>query len=461
MGTITDKLNKLAETKSAIKTAIVNKGVAVSDSDTFASYASKIASISGSSGLQGIVFVVNDGDEVDDIDPNYEYPRILLGGAEVGAYFNDKVITTNAKELNSFIYPLKLDGKYSWSATTCRGNLTINDPLCEKANYLFSQIYDYTIKDKLNITLNLGDKVTDLNNCFYYGKNTESITVNSTSANITDMSYMFYQCYYLKELNLNINTSNCTNFSNLFSHCTNLSNIPVIDTSSGTNFSYMFDNARFNNQEFPNWLDTRNGTSFYGMFSNSNIKSIPEDFNTSKGTSLGDFARETLITEFPSLDFTNATSLYMMCYGCRSLLRIRELNTINTTNFDRFLDNCSKLIRMDGISLKSLNTTIPYSYLTGYSDMNNLRYALLKDFGTGERMTDASFIYWNVWGVEDESIPLSAGARQSLIDTLITYSYDRATAGYSTCTINLHANTKALLTQDEIAQMTAKGYTLA
>ena len=47
MGTITDKLNKLAETKSAIKTAIVNKGVAVSDSDTFASYASKIASIEG------------------------------------------------------------------------------------------------------------------------------------------------------------------------------------------------------------------------------------------------------------------------------------------------------------------------------------------------------------------------------------------------------------------------------
>ena len=47
MGTITDKLNKLAETKSAIKTAIINKGVAVSDSDTFASYADKIASISG------------------------------------------------------------------------------------------------------------------------------------------------------------------------------------------------------------------------------------------------------------------------------------------------------------------------------------------------------------------------------------------------------------------------------
>ena len=50
MGTITDKLNKLAETKSAIKTAIVNKGVSISDTDTFASYADKINSISSGGG---------------------------------------------------------------------------------------------------------------------------------------------------------------------------------------------------------------------------------------------------------------------------------------------------------------------------------------------------------------------------------------------------------------------------
>ena len=101
------------------------------------------------------------------------------------------------------------------------------------------------------------------------------------------------------------------------------------------------------------------------------------------------------------------------------------------------------------------------SYLTGYNDMINLRYVLLKDLGTGSKCGSASFTYWKVWGIEDETVPLSAGARQSLIDTLITYSYDRATAGYSTCTITLYANTKALLTEDEIAQITAKGYTLA
>ena len=65
MGTITDKLNKLAETKSAIKTAIVNKGVAVSDTDTFASYANKIASISGggapTEGIYGVFIYDTNG----------------------------------------------------------------------------------------------------------------------------------------------------------------------------------------------------------------------------------------------------------------------------------------------------------------------------------------------------------------------------------------------------------------
>ena len=45
MGTIADKLTYLSATKTAIKSAIVNKGVSVADTDTFRSYADKIASI--------------------------------------------------------------------------------------------------------------------------------------------------------------------------------------------------------------------------------------------------------------------------------------------------------------------------------------------------------------------------------------------------------------------------------
>lgn len=47
MGSLSDKLNYLNETKSLIKQAINNKGVTVTDSDTFRSYANKISQISG------------------------------------------------------------------------------------------------------------------------------------------------------------------------------------------------------------------------------------------------------------------------------------------------------------------------------------------------------------------------------------------------------------------------------
>lgn len=45
MGTTADKLNKLITTKTDIKNAIISKGVAINDSDTFSSYAGKISQI--------------------------------------------------------------------------------------------------------------------------------------------------------------------------------------------------------------------------------------------------------------------------------------------------------------------------------------------------------------------------------------------------------------------------------
>ena len=49
MGTVAEKLTYLGETKTAIKNAISSKGVSISDSDTFRSYADKIGQISGGS----------------------------------------------------------------------------------------------------------------------------------------------------------------------------------------------------------------------------------------------------------------------------------------------------------------------------------------------------------------------------------------------------------------------------
>ena len=51
MGSIADKLTYLQETKTAIKNAIVTKGVTIGDTDTFRSYADKIREISGGGGI--------------------------------------------------------------------------------------------------------------------------------------------------------------------------------------------------------------------------------------------------------------------------------------------------------------------------------------------------------------------------------------------------------------------------
>ena len=50
-------------------------------------------------------------------------------------------------------------------------------------------------------------------------------------------------------------------------------------------------------------------------------------------------------------------------------------------------------------------------------------------------------------------------SREGLIETLITNSLDRS--AFDPVYVKLNSDTKALLTSDEIAQITSKGYTIA
>ena len=49
----------------------------------------------------------------------------------------------------------------------------------------------------------------------------------------------------------------------------------------------------------------------------------------------------------------------------------------------------------------------------------------------------------------------------TVVTSLVTNSYDRATAGLKTMTLKLSTNTKAALTDEQKAAITAKGYTIA
>lgn len=98
MSTIIDKLNYLNETKNLIKEAIINKGVGVSDTDTFRSYSDKIQSIKTSISVKDEDYLL-DYTNIAPIVSNITYQSI-----------NDIILLPNdLKKDSSLIFSIKYD----------------------------------------------------------------------------------------------------------------------------------------------------------------------------------------------------------------------------------------------------------------------------------------------------------------------------------------------------------------
>ena len=258
----------------------------------------------------------------------------------------------------------------------------------------------------------------------------------------TDWGRMFYSCTKITTLDLStINTKEVTKMEYLFAECINLTslNVSSFNTSNVVDMSYMFRYCqKLTTIDLSNF-NTSKVTTMYYMFD-----------NCSKLTSI-------------DLSNFNTSSVHNMSYmfnGCNSLisLDVSNLDTSNVTNIGSML-GCSKLTKVIGeIDCSKIASVYDFNPF-GYSTNSNLRKVTFKNIGSKSGLTETSGTERATnWGVNSDAVP---DARQSLIDSLITYSYDRATAGFKTCTFKLSTNTKAVLTTDEIAQITAKGYTIA
>lgn len=256
---------------------------------------------------------------------------------------------------------------------------------------------------------------------------------NIDTSNVNDMFGMFRDCINLTTVPL-FNTSKVTRMDSMFQNCSSLTSVPAFNTSNVNRMNYMF----------------------YGC---SKLKSV-QSFDTRNVTNMFCLFYEcSSLTSVPAFDTSNVTNMSSMFQGCYGLTTIPEMNTSNVTNFYSIFYSCSGLTTIEGISFKSFaDSTMNNRYLVGWDSITSIRKAVFKDIGY--KSTARQFNTENIenWGVNSDEIP---DARQSLIDSLITYSFDRASAGYPTCTITLASNTKALLTEDEIAQIEAKGFTIA
>jgi hypothetical protein len=102
-----------------------------------------------------------------------------------------------------------------------------------------------------------------------------------------------------------------------------------------------------------------------------------------------------------------------------------DFGSTTLNNMTGFLLGCKKL---DVLKLKNLGAASSCNFTNAFKDCENL-------------------------GSSDDGL-------KALKETFINNIFDRASAGYSACSIQFHKDAKARLTTDEIAQITAKGFTV-
>ena len=388
MATIAENLTLLESTKANIKQAIVNKGVSVSDTDTFASYADKIGQISGGSSAAALDFST----------VNYAYaPTALKNGLDASVAYLNNWDGSHFKDDANLMFMPKVE---------------ITDPESISLGFVASSF------PKLLIFPDIDFKHQGL-----YGEN---LFHNSRAISI-----------HLKNINF------IWSISGLFWDCDNLSDLTcsglTID-SDVTNASYCFRDC-------------------------SLLTAVPDLFNGAQ-TSLTDLNHmfqgcENMTTiDLSSWKFGQVTNMQNMFYDCTRVktIDITGIDTsqmTSTSDMANLVSSCGDLVRIRGaIDLIGMNpTALPN---IGWS-VYNLTTITYKNLGSNSGATSLDLHpdgYTN-WGLGDEE------SKQSFIDSVLTYSYDRAANGLSTLELNMRPEQKALLTEEQITAIQAKGYTIS
>lgn len=250
--------------------------------------------------------------------------------------------------------------------------------------------------------------------------------------NVTQMEFMF------KNTNLlvvpNLNTPKCTNFMGIFSGCGNLlyADLSNWTLSNAESTTYMFEGC----ERVPTIILPK------GM----RPKSAEQMFYNCKALTQ---------VNIKDIDFSQCANMGQAFSNCKGLTVIPNLDTRNCTYLSSIFSGADNLERVEGIDMKNVSSNQPLFGMM-FSDNKKLRYLKIKNFGNSNLSTsNTDFKRLSYWGASDAAD--NTDAKQSLIDTFITYSIDRSS---NPMTVTLHSNTYNKLTADEIQQAANKGYNL-
>lgn len=286
------------------------------------------------------------------------------------------------------------------------------------------------------------------------------------SSRVEDVALMFNFTTSLNEIDLTgTNFSKVKNFNNMF-------------RNSGIKRIKGLESLRIDSAVS---LDNGKGDEYNAMF--ALCHNLTDDsfgnlaaWDTSKMKYIALFKDCENLTELHGIETWDTSSVVSLaCFFYNSKLKkapnLLKWNTENVTNLDFFLCKNS-FTDIDLSSWNVSNVTSIRSFLAGNANLKNVNLlgwnlCKVKSIGlfSGNRaietlklgegffsspyITEVSFQQLEKW--TNDSVKLS----------LVTNLYDRKTNGLPDLTLTLHANTKKVLSEDDIAAITAKGYIIA
>lgn len=332
---IAEKSNYLLETKNQIKNAITEKGVSVTDTDSFRSYADKIREI-GSGGSS----------TTEDWKPEADWFDIEKILEEDTEDYAQKIICLLTDELDdgATINTVKGGEKYKLSDGQVIEQLastdldittlfdTTKDKECSKG-YKTRYIIYYSNASSMNITLPNNVIYTIFSGVVYNARIFSSKKVlqavkfiNSNYTN-TNADMMFNGCYLLQSVS-GLNTEEVTNMRSMFSSCYSLRSIPTLNTSKVTNMSSMFSSC-YSLKRITE-LNTSKVTDMSSMFSFCRSLQRISNLDTSEVTNMGSMFNSCSVLNIANLNMSKVSNASYIFYDCSSLFNIKNIKNINT-----------------------------------------------------------------------------------------------------------------------------------
>jgi hypothetical protein len=208
-------------------------------------------------------------------------------------------------------------------------------------------------------------------------------------------------------------------------------------------------------------------------------------------TLIGLFNNCSSLNEYPPIDsehFPNVTMAgYLsysqtdgeidlpLCTQCYQLYDVSRVNRLKSINIPK----CSDAYQVihEGGNLEAVTDFFDISGMAGFYEgwtyagynhgNNTLSSCYFRGFGTNSKCTVAYMNELLAWGNDEEYYYLrdhkdycKYTPSESVIETLVNGSFDRAAAGYDTCTVLLAPYAYNCLTADHITTMNNKGYSV-